>query len=340
MQVSKDQINSARSASLAEFFLSNGYETEQRGAELHIKGFGGLYVNSSTNSWYRFSENRGDKNPVNCLTDVLGMSFTDAVSALSSVGCSKSYTTTEKSFAPAPKEKAVTEKQNIGLQLPENEHCKNRIFAYLVKERCIATELIQELVDKKLLYQGTVKYIKSGEEKAVKGNAVFIQKDKDGNAVGAEIHGTNTYKRFKAIAGSGDENVFSYAIGTPEKVYAFESAIDLLSFKMLANPEKIKNSLLVSMGGLKPKVLKAFEAQGLKIISCVDNDERGKKFNEVNNFQSGIRKLSEENVKDWNELLKKRVKDLSTVHNLPENNSEKKTEKISHSKPQFTHLKK
>ncbi len=335
MQVSKEQIESARSANLAEFFISNGYETEQHGNELHVRGFGGLYVNTSANSWFQFSEQRGDKNPVNCLTNVLGMSFTDAVSALSNVSYSKSYKPTEKSFTPAPKEKAVTEKQNVGLPLPENEHYKNRIFAYLVKERCIDPELVKELVDKKLLYQGTIKYIKDGEERAAQGNAVFVQKDKEGNVVGAEIHGTNTYKRFKAIAGSGDENVFSYAIGTPKKVYAFESAIDLLSFKMLANPEKIKDSLLVSMGGLKPKVLKEFEAQGLKIISCVDNDERGKKFNEANNFQSGVRKLSEENVKDWNELLKKRVKELSTIYNLSENNSVKKPEKHSFNKPSF-----
>ena len=80
---------------------------------------------------------------------------------------------------------------------------------------------------------------------------------------------------------------------------------------MLANPEKIKDSLLVSMGGLKPNALKKFEAEGLKIYSCVDNDDRGKKFNEANGFQSAGRKLSEEGVKDWNELLQKRVQELS-----------------------------
>lgn len=134
----------------------------------------------------------------------------------------------------------------------------------------------------------------------------------EGNIVGAEIHGTNTFKRFKKIAGTGDENLFQYPIGTPpKKVYAFESTIDLLSFKMLADPEKIKDSLLVSMGGLKPNALKKFEASGLKIYSCVDNDDKGKKFNEVNSFKSAGRKLSEECVKDWNELLKKRVQSLS-----------------------------
>ncbi len=425
MQVSKNQIESARKANLADFFRSSGYKCEQHGNELHVRGFGGLYVNTSTNSWYQFSENRGEKNPVNCLTEVLGMDFTSAVSALSteafrkenvsvsqktvpkkesepfitvvgslttgfdvaSVGfeTNRKYSVAEFNtvlkkanelwinsdryngnaihndtvvlsienldktacsfkfnllteygsiqdivelnpmpiFASVSRDAAIEKlnnaeiklhekKQGGSMEIPINEHEKKRIFAYLIKERKIDVKLIQELVNKKLLYQGSVKYEdKDGNEKFAKGNVVFLQKDKNGNTVGAEIHGTNTYKSFKAIAGAGDENLFQYPIGTPKKVYAFESAIDLLSFKMLANPEKIKDSLLVSMGGLKPNALKKFEAEGLKIYSCVDNDDRGKKFNEVNGFQSAGRKLSEEGVKDWNELLQKRVQELS-----------------------------
>lgn len=326
MQVTKQQIESARNGSLADFFIRNGYETEQHGTELHIKGFGGLYVNTETNSWYQFSEQRGDKNPVNCLTSVLGMDFPSAVSALSTVGFAK-----EKPFVSTASsiKTSRSEEQNSALEMPVNEHYKNRIFAYLIKERCIDPALVQELVDKKLLYQGTIKYTRNGEEKEAKGNAVFVQKDSEGKISGAEIHGTSTYKRFKAIAGSGEDNSFQYVIGTPKKVYAFESAIDLLSFKMLANPEKIKDSILVSMGGLKPKVLKKFEEKGLKIYSCVDNDERGNNFNLVNGFQSANRKLSEEGVKDWNELLKKRVRELGKNIEPTQEKTEKKTPKKS-----------
>ncbi len=444
MQVSKNQINSARKANLADFFRSSGYECEQHGDELHVRGFGGLYVNTSTNSWYQFSENRGEKNPVNCLTEVLGMDFTSAVSALSaeafkkdnvnfsqktvskyelqnsknsepvitvvgshtagfdvaSVGfeVNRNYSVAEfnavlkkanglwinsdryngdtihndsvvlsivnldkdaYSFKfnlleeynsvqdivdlnPMPISASVSRdtiieklnkaeaqmqiKQHGGkMEMPINEHEKKRIFAYLIKERKIDAKLIQELVDKKLLYQGSVKYKgKDGSEQHAKGNAVFVQKDMDGNIVGAEIHGTNTFKRFKKIAGEGDENLFQFPMGMPKKVYAFESTIDLLSFKMLANPERLKDCLLVSMGGLKPNALKKFEANGMKVYSCVDNDEKGKKFNEVNGFQSAGRKLSEEGVKDWNELLQKRVRELSKNIEAPTEKTEKK----------------
>lgn len=322
MQVSKNQIESARQANLADYFLQNGYECEQHGSELHVRGFGGLYVNTVTNSWFQFSEKHGDTNPVNCLTNILGMDFTSAVSALSAETFNKNFPTVlqnEKIIKPPTK-----------CELPINEHEKKRIFAYLVKERKISAALVQELVNKKILYQGSVKYIdKDGNEKYGKGNAVFIQKDLNGNIVGAEIHGTNTHKRFKSMAGNGDENIFQYPIGAPKKVYAFESAIDLLSFRVIANPEKIKDSLLVSMGGLKPAALKKLEESGLKIYSCVDNDERGKMFNKVNSFQSAGRKLQEEGVKDWNELLQKRIRELSKNIEAPTESAVKKVTRKS-----------
>lgn len=327
MQVSKDQIQSAKEANLADFFRRNGYECEQHGNELHVRGFGGLYVNTIDNTWYQFSSQQGNHNPVDCLVDVLGMDFTSAVSELSTVNFEKNIS----NYPPKTETPTAKTQEKTELSLPENEHNKNRIFAYLVKERGIDAALIQDLVNQKILYQGSVKYKgKDGSDKLAKGNAVFVQTDAEGNISGAEIHGTNTYKRFKAIAGSGGENLFKYAIGNPKKVYAFESAIDLLSFKMLANPEKIQDSLLVSMGGLKAAALKKLEESGLKIYSCVDNDERGKAFNISNGFAPANRKLVEENCKDWNELLKKRILELSQKGETLQYKNDKKIVPKSH----------
>lgn len=79
-----EMIEQARHADLGEYFKQNGYEIEQRRDELHIKGFGGLYINVDTNEWYCFTQpdKKGSKNAVNCLTDILGMDFEIAVSEL------------------------------------------------------------------------------------------------------------------------------------------------------------------------------------------------------------------------------------------------------------------
>ena len=55
-QQNTDHIEKARQASLADFFTQNGFETELSRNELHVKGYGGLYVNTETNEWYCFSQ--------------------------------------------------------------------------------------------------------------------------------------------------------------------------------------------------------------------------------------------------------------------------------------------
>lgn len=51
-----EQIEQARQASLADFFIKNGFEAELTRNELHVKGYGGLYVTTETNEWYCFSQ--------------------------------------------------------------------------------------------------------------------------------------------------------------------------------------------------------------------------------------------------------------------------------------------
>lgn len=62
--------------------------------------------------------------------------------------------------------------------------------------------------------------------------------------------------------------------------------------------------MLVSMAGLKPNTLKNLAESGVKLYSCVDNDEAGIKFTQSNGL-TPCRKILEENgVKDYNDLLK------------------------------------
>lgn len=138
---------------------------------------------------------------------------------------------------------------------------------------------------------------------------MFVHKNNNGETVGAEIQGTNSEKRFKGVAEGTGNSVFAVKIGghscRTEKCYVFESAIDLMNFKQLANQDKIQNSLLVSMAGLKPNSLKSIAEKGIKIYSCVDNDEAGREFENTNGLPSCRRILVENGVKDYNELLKK-----------------------------------
>ncbi len=105
------------------------------------------------------------------------------------------------------------------------------------------------------------------------------------------------------MAAGTSDSLFAVKIGTPNRAYVFESAIDLLSFRQLANPAKIQNSVLVSMAGLKPNSLKALSKSGLKLYACVDNDEKGIKFTSEHGLIPCNKILAENSVKDFNELL-------------------------------------
>lgn len=278
--VTQEQIERARNANLAEFFLSGGYDCERVRNELHIKGFGGLYVNAVTNQWHCFGENKGGTNSINCLTEILGINFQAAVYALAgncNICCDEIH--------KAEKEKFV---------LPERADNMRKVFAYLCQTRKICSELVSRLAHDRLLYQD------------VRGNAVFVHRDECGNAVGAEIQGTCSEKRYKGVAKGTADSVFSVSLGKPRRCYAFESAIDLLSFWQLADPIKIQSSLLVSMGGLKFHSIKKIADSGMTIFSCTDNDSAGIRFSKTNDLPHCRRILEENNVKDFNELLQKR----------------------------------
>jgi hypothetical protein len=287
-QVTKEQIELARQASLAEYFQRKGYDCELSRKELHVKGFGGLNINVETNSWYCFSQSKGSKNPIDCLTEIFGMDFKEAVVELS--GGSYTYSEDYKPFKPS----FTAQKSTNELVLPEKADNMKRVYAYLCNTRKIAPEMVSKLAHEGLLYQD------------VKGNAVFLHK-KDGKIVGAEIQGTSTYKRYKGVATGTSNSVFSVMYGVPEKCYVFESAIDLISFSQIATDEVLRNSVLVSMAGLKPSAILPYKEKGLKILSCVDNDEAGMNFTETNGLCSYRDMLVSEEVKDWNDLLKKRA---------------------------------
>ena len=250
--------------------------------ELHVKGYGGLYINTDTNEWYCFSQadKHGGRNAINCLTEIIRMDFKTAVEALTGENISYGVYNPADQQPPKPRE----------LIIPERAESMRNVFAYLCKARKIDSKIVSDLAHNGMLYQDK------------RGNAVFLHIDDNGEILGAELQGTNTYQRFKGVAAGTADSVFSLKVGTPNKVYVFESTIDLLSFRQLASPNKLQDSVLVSMAGLKPSTLKSFAERGL-----VDNDEAGSRFISENNLIQCNKVLADSGVKDFNELLQKTV---------------------------------
>lgn len=264
MRYSEEQIQRAADTSIVEYFRSHGYDCESKGRDVHIKGFGGLYI-TDDKKYYCFSKQSGGYGLISCLRDTFDMTFLDAVKEIlgeepDAVVENKKENEREKTFVLEPQQVQV-KKEFVQPERAEND---KRVFAYLTKQRGIAPDIIKSLIDKGLLYQDT------------KGNAVFIHKDNNGKAIGAALQGTTSDVRFKGMA-SGSSGALRYDKGKVKAAYVFEAPIDMMSYMQL-HPE-LDNCCFVAMSGLKHSVVYSLSEQGFKIISCVDNDKAGKEFN-------------------------------------------------------------
>ncbi|GHV18078.1 hypothetical protein FACS189425_05850 [Clostridia bacterium] len=168
-----------------------------------------------------------------------------------------------------------------------------RLFAYLCNNRGCDAALVQTFVDEKLLYQDE------------RGNCVFVGKDKDGDAQYAMLRGTASSFRGE-VAGSDKSVGFRFCRGERERLFVFESPIDMLSWLTLAKLEGRKPlGHFLSLGGLNRPTLDRYLAEHpniLEIVLCVDNDAAGDTFAERLNGNHSISRLVP-NGKDFNDDL-------------------------------------
>lgn len=312
-------VQSARETDLLSFFQESGYTIERHQNNYYVNEIPGLCINPDKNQWYSHYTNTGrTNNSVDCLTLILNYSFNQAVYALTGQDITNMRSADfPKKQAPqytSPPKKEDTPKENKVLKMPEQAPNMRQMFAYFCQTRKIPYAIVEEFVHAKLLYQSqnTVNTMVNGVPQTYKNaNAVFVHRNENGEAVGGEIQGCNSFKRYKGIVAGTGESAFMFTPfpakdGKPKRAYIFESAIDLMSFYTFCDRKKLTGAVFVSMAGLKPTVPNKLRKEGVKIISCVDNDEAGRKFEAENNFErsEGIKGyLDYKGFKDWNELL-------------------------------------
>lgn len=267
----EEQKEQAKNADIYDY-ARDRFQCEKAGKEIHIRGYGGLYVKPETNEFYCHSNHIGGYGLLQFCQQILNMPFTEAMREI--VGdCAEIKRFTPPEYADKPKGKAE-------FKMPEKcSDCK-KVYAYLINQRGISPELISEFIKKGILYQGYTESVKDGMTVRHE-NAVFLHRNENGQPCGAQIQGVNSFMRFKQnTAPDETDKGFVYVKGAAEKVdtvYIFEAPIDLMSFVQL-HPE-IENAKFVAMGGLKPSIAEPYINSDLKVISCVDNDKAGQAFN-------------------------------------------------------------
>ena len=295
MRITDEQKERAAFVNLPQFLMAHGFDLKKVGKEYVWKDHDSLHIKDNgpgeRGAWFRFSEDKGGDN-IGFLREYMGMSFVDAVEALTGEHIDRTYIPS-RTYEQKPK--TVTARE---LSLAEADNAR-RVFAYLCKTRGLDYDMVSALFRGGSIAQ---------EEKT--GNVLFKYYDEHGKVIGAEKVGTSTEHKFKGIAtGSAAGHGFEVVRGTGEKAFFFESAIDMLSYLQMHDKE-LTDCRLVSMMGVKPNiVLDTILRNNISpdhVFLCSDNDTAGNEFAQrlQEQYPDMKRVITPDTYKDWNDMLR------------------------------------
>lgn len=286
----------ANGVDLAEFLRMRGEKLEKIGREYKLIYHDGSgkhdSITISGSKWFDHKNQVGG-GAIKFMRHFYGMDFQTAMNEL----LGKSVFP----IAHSPPKAAVPEEKPKEFCLPKANENMHRVYAYLIKQRFIASEIITHFAKKRLIF-----------EDAEHHNAVFVGVDENGVPRQAHLRSTNSYGKNFRITAEGSDTKYSFVhFGSDEKLYVFEAPIDLLSYLTLY-PKKWQNHSYIAMNGVyENAVLTALEKHKnlSEIVLCTDNDEGGidaaDRLTDVlqeNGYES-VARIAPKN-KDFNEDLK------------------------------------
>lgn len=190
------------------------------------------------------------------------------------------------------------------LILPERDINMRKVFAYLTKTRCIAQSIVQDMVNRKILYQDK------------NGNCVFVGYDiEDKNKIiFATKRGTNTKKPFYGDVKGCNYDKCLYIDNDSDILCVTEAVIDAMSIMTMTVNDDTKFDYLVLAGIGKWKCIDIYLKTGKfrKVIIAVDNDKAGIEIAEIiwNFMEQHYSSIEKSKVlpplkqgKDWNKVL-------------------------------------
>ena len=297
----------ANSVDLEEFLRMRGEKLERVGREHKLIYYDGSGRHDSItirgSKWFDHKNQVGG-GAIMFMQEFYDMDFQTAVQEL------LGQTVTPLSNIPP---KADTqEPKPREFKLPEPNSDMHRVYAYLIKQRFIAPEVITHFAKQHTLYEDKEHH-----------NAVFVGIDENGVPRQASKRSTNSYGNSFRITCQGSDTRYSFAhFGESKRLYVFEAPIDMMSFLTLYPKDWQKHSCIAMNGVYENAVLAALKNHSnlSEVILCVDNDEGGieatDRLRDIlnENGYSNVKRLAPP-YKDWNEVLKAKngVKALPAV---------------------------
>ena len=200
----EEQKQRAAAVDLEEFLRCRGEKLLSSGREKRLASDHSVTVRG--NEWYDHAEERGG-HAVSFVQRFYGLSYPDAVTMLLGGELGTAY--------PSAGER--TEEPVKPFALPPANKDMRRVFAYLIKHRSIARDVVARFAKAGLLY-----------EDAEYHNAVFVGTDTDGVPRHAHKRSANSYgKAFRLNVEGSDPRYSFHHVGTDRSLYVFEAPIDM-----------------------------------------------------------------------------------------------------------------
>ena len=291
-RLTDEEIARANSASIMDYIYGANLETKKAGKTLKIEGYGGLYIDPVGNRWNCFSQGVGG-GPIQFVMFMENKSWVEAVKTIL-------HKTQSDQIRPVSRPTRPAQSDVKEFNLPKKNTTYKHVFAYLIQNRCIDKDIVYEFIKNKTLYEDQRK------------NCVFVGHDSQGKARYAGLRGTNTYIPFKGEAANSDKAFSFYRKGESNRLYVFESPIELMSYLSIVkkyDSEKNFGHHMLSLGGVTTPALDRYlkEHPNIKEITlCLNNDEPGlratkeirEKYKDKYEVSIQIPKL-----KDYNDML-------------------------------------
>ena len=296
-----EQKERAASVDLEEFLRRRGEKLITSGRDKRLASDHSITIRGC--EWFDHATEQGGR-AISFVKQFYGLSYPDAMSLLLGDDLGGSY--------PAAKEKEPEPAKPF--VLPPQSESMRRVYAYLLKQRCIDREILNAFVRKKLIYESCEKSRDGTKEYH---NAVFVGFDEHGVPRHAHKRGVYTHgKSYRGNVSGCDPRYSFHWTGSSDRLYVFEAPIDLLSFLTLYPQDWQKHSYVALCGTSEHAMLWMLEQnpQIRKVALCLDHDEAGIEASgqhEDTLRERGIAAAPlRSQYKDWNA-------DLKALHGLP-----------------------
>jgi hypothetical protein len=275
------QLAQAKQTDLATFLASQGEQLRRSGSEFE---WADQHITIRGNQFFdQYSQKGGTA--IDFVQKYFNASFPNAVQLLLGENIAVAP------IAPQPRARPV-------FQLPPRNENMRRVYAYLLKQRCIDRAVLDHFVHQKLVYESSDYH-----------SCVFVGTDEQDIPKHAHKRSTASESGWRQNQ-AGSQAAFAFHhVSESGHIYAFEAPIDLLSFISLYQKDWQRHSYVALCGISDEALMHQLSAhENLReVVLCLDNDQAGQQASvrisqALRDKGYGASVLLPEG-KDWNETL-------------------------------------